>query len=558
MRHHDRDVDAPSVIEGVLRWADLRPDDPAIVFREGATWSPPLSQAELRRAVFGAAHALANAGLAAGDRVVLAVDTGLPVVAGFLGALALGAVPVLAAPWLGGMGGGQLYLKKLCREVELVDSRLVVVSQGMLEAVSSVGRPLLADDALRASADAPPRPIRSDPDQLCTIQLTSGSTGTSRAVRVTNRNAIANAEALRDGVPDLAEPSVVAWLPLFHDMGLHGALLFQLLYGNTARLMPPAHFIRDPGVLLDAIGRFRPTYIVGPNFSFALLARALGRRSPDPELLSSIRCTWNGAEPIQAESIERFIAAAAPFGYSPGAMMPCFGLGEATLVVSCTRPGDGLAVDVVDADALSRGTAQPLAAGGRPARVVSCGAPVRHMEIDILDDDGRILGERQVGEVACRGPAVSPGYFADDDATRAVFRDGRAMTGDLGYLAGGRLHVVGRKKEILIVHGQKYSPQSVEWAAESVDGIRRGRSAAFAVPNQDTGTEDVVIACESTLPPDQHGEVVRRVAARVLEETGLKVAAHIFPAGIAPKTSSGKIMRGAAREMFLQWRAGGG
>lgn len=558
MQQDDRDVNAGSVIEAVLRWADLRPDQPAVGFREGDAWSPPLTYAELRRAVFGAAHALANAGVQAGDRVLLAVDTGQPAVAGFLGALALGAVPVLAAPWLGGMGGGQLYLKKLCREVELVDARLVVVAAGMLEAVAAVGRPLLADDALRASADAPPHPIRSDLDQLCTIQLTSGSTGTSRAVRVTNRNAIANAEALRDRVPDLPDTTVVAWLPLFHDMGLHGALLFQLLYGNGTRLMPPAHYIRNPRALLDGIARFRPSYLVGPNFSFVLLARALAGREPDPALLSSVRCTWNGAEPIQADTVERFLEVAAPFGYSPGAMMPCYGLGEATLVVSCTRPGDGLAVDVVDADALARGIAQPLAAGGRPARVVSCGAPVRHMQIDILDDEGRILGERQVGEVACSGPAVSPGYFADDDATRAVFRDGRAMTGDLGYLAGGRLHLVGRKKEVLIVHGQKYAPQAVEWAAETVDGVRRGRSAAFSVPNPDTGTEDVVIACESNLPPDRHPELVRQVAARVLEETGLKVSPYMFPGGIAPKTSSGKIMRGAAREMFLQWRAGGG
>jgi fatty-acyl-CoA synthase len=178
------------------------------------------------------------------------------------------------------------------------------------------------------------------------------------------------------------------------------------------------------------------------------------------------------------------------------------------------------------------------------------------MQVAILDEAGGRLGERRVGEVACAGDAVSPGYWGDDEATRTVFHDGWVHTGDLGYLSGGQLYLVGRKKDVLIVHGQKYAPQAVEWAAEEVEGVRRGRSAAFAVPNADTGTEDVVIACESTLPPDQHADLVRTIAARILEQTGLKVAAHIFPAGIAPKTSSGKIMRGAAREMFLQWRAG--
>jgi fatty-acyl-CoA synthase len=547
------DVDAGSVIEAVLGWAERAPDRFAVGFRGASGWEPPLSFGALGRAIFGAAHALAGAGVGPGDRVVLAVDSNLPAVAGFFGALALGAVPVLVAPWAGGLGSGPFYVKKLSHEAGLVDARLVVVPSAMAAHLAEVGRPLLGEDELRRDADSPPRTIAATEDQLCTLQLTSGSTGFPRAVEVTNRNAIANAEALCANNRNRETEVTVVWLPLFHDMGLQGGLLSQVLYGNGSYFIPPAQFVRDPGVMLDAIARFRPSFIAGPNFSYPLMARALEKRAPDPEMLSSIRCCYNGAEPIQAASVERFLEAAAPFGFSPGAMIPCFGLGEATLVVSATRPGDGLVVDVVDRALLASGVARPVQPGGIAAPMVSCGPPVRHMQVEILDEEGRAVEERRLGEITCRGPSVSPGYFGDDEATRASFRDGRILTGDLGYMANGQLHVVGRRKDVLVVHGQKYPPQAVEWAAESVEGVRRGRAAAFSVPDPDKGTEEVIVACESNLPAEQHPDMLWRVVTRVLEETGLRVKAHVFPAGIVPKTSSGKIKRQDARAMFLDW-----
>ena len=546
-----------SVVQAVIDRGRIDPDRPAICFRGARDWDAPLSGAELEQAIHGAARALADAGVTAGDRVLLAIDTGLPVVAGLLGSIALGAVPVVAAPYYGGLGEASIYLRKLHETVSLTGARLTVVPAAMREHLAGLGTPLLADEALRRE-EAVPLPLHpSAASDTCMLQLTSGSTGVPRAVRVTHGNVLANVHAIDGHAACTAEDRMLAWIPLFHDMGLQGALLYTLLYGFPTYLMSPSVFIRSPGVWLEAIGRHRATMIVAPNFSYTLVRRVLERKQLDPELLSSVRMTWNGAEPIQAESLEGFIQAAAPYGYAREAMKPCYGLGEATLIVSCTPPGEGPHIDQVASDALADGIASPAAEGGATTRVVSCGTPVRGMQVRVIDEAGAELPERRVGEVVVSGAAVSPGYFEDDEATRATFRDGWLYTGDLGYLAGGHLYLVGRRKDVLIVHGQKFAPQAVEWAAEKVEGVRVGRSAAFSVPDPAEGSERVIVACESKVPPERHGELARAIAARALEETGLRVEACIVPPGTVPKTTSGKIQRSAARALFLRMTGGG-
>ena len=539
------------VVQAIIERLRSQPDRIAVCFRGARDWDPPVTGAELERAIHGAARALAEAGVTAGDRVLLAIDTGLPVVAALLGGVALGAVPVIAAPYYGGLGEASTYLAKLQETIELTEARLTVVPAAMREHLAGLGTPLLADEALRREAD--PLPLQpSAASDTCLLQLTSGSTGIPRAVRVTHGNVFANARAIDGHAASTADDRILAWIPLFHDMGLQGALLYPLLHGFPTYLMSPSVFIRSPGVWLESIGRHRATMILAPNFSYTLVRRVLQRKPVDPELLSSVRITWNGAEPIQAESLEAFVEAAAPYGYARQAMKPCYGLGEATLVVSCTSAGEGPRIDLVASDALADGVASPVSGGEPCTRVVSCGTPAAGMRIRVLDEAGGELPDRRVGEVVVASPSVSPGYHGDDRATRATFRDGWLHTGDLGYLADGHLYLVGRRKDVLIIHGQKFAPQAVEWAAEKVEGVRAGRTAAFSVPDAAEGSERVIVACECLVPPEQHAELARAIAARTLDETGLRVEAWIVPRGTVPKTTSGKIQRSVARALFLR------
>jgi acyl-CoA synthetase (AMP-forming)/AMP-acid ligase II len=348
----------------------------------------------------------------------------------------------------------------------------------------------------------------------------------------------------------------VTWLPLFHDMGLVAYVVMPLILGYPCHLMSPFAFLARPASWLSLITRVRGTTSAAPNFAYGLCARKISDEECRGLDLSSWRVACNGAEPVTPEVVAAFSRRFAPYGFDPAAMLPCYGLAEDTLCVASRRPGEGARVERVCREELERrGVVRPPREGEPAAVMVSVGRPLLNHEVLLLDPEGTPLPERRVGEIAVRSPSVMHGYLPGTEGEVALRPDGWLLTGDLGYLADGELFVVGRKKDLVIRGGRNYFPQDLEEAVSRVPGVRPGRAVALSVV--DPAGECVVIAAEcrqgwegeaAALQESIRGAVF--AAVRFLPDDVVLLPPHALPL-----TSSGKVMRPAARTLYLErWR----
>ncbi|MEU6073185.1 AMP-binding protein [Micromonospora sp. NPDC047074] len=490
------------------------------------------------------AGVLRRDGLGAGCRVGLLADTGVELVAALQAVwLVGGAVTVLPLPPRGGPGRHEL-TRAVAADAGF---HLVVAADELPAGAVPPGTPLVSLATLvRRAADAAPAAVaRPDPADLAVVQYTSGSTRRPRGVPVSHAHLAANLTAIRHATGherDHPGP-LLSWLPLYHDMGLVGALTMTMTCGCAAVLISPAAFVRQPAVWLAAVRTYRPTWSGGPNFAFGLLTRLL-RRSPETDL-SSLRQLVSGGEPVDASTVAAFLDEAARHGLDPDVFTPAYGLAESTLAVTCPPRGRGLRVDRVDPDALAeRGAAVPATRGGRQRALVRLGHPVPGASVRIVDRrTGAELGERRVGHVEVAGPSVVGRYWGEP----ATAPGGWLRTGDLGYLVDGELVVCGREKDLVIVAGRNVHPADVEAAAAVVPGVRAGGVAAFGVPSP--GGERLVVAVETT---DARPEVLcRAVRAAVVDGVGVTPAeVCAVPPRRLPKTTSGKLRRAEARRLY--------
>ena len=403
-----------------------------------------------------------------------------------------------------------------------------------------------ADRAGRATWQAPP----VDPDALAILQFTSGSTSDPKGVMLPHRTVAANLDAIAHATAlDPDDDVLVSWLPLYHDMGLVGLLTTALTTGTQLVLGAPTDFTSSPSRWMEWISTYGGTATAGPNFSYVLAARALGR---GPELdLSRLRIALNGAEPVDPATVARFVEAGARHGLRPGAVFPAFGMAEVAIAGTFPEPLSGLRVDAVDRRVLeAERYAAPVAPDGEGARQLAIlGRPVQGLEVRVVDPiTGAELLDREVGELEIRGTSVTPGYYKRPDANAELFHDGWLRTGDLAYLLDGEMVMCGRIKDVIIVGGRNVFPEDIERALADVEGVRAGNVIAFGVEQQ--GKEGVVVVAESR--SEDPGEVRRTVAARVRAAVGLPAKDIVLVApGSLPKTSSGKLQRSLCKTRYL-------
>lgn len=496
------------------------------------------------------AAVLADAGLGRGHRVGLLGDTGLDLVCALQGVwMAGGAITVLPLPTRADQPG---YLEAVlavvadaCLDLLIIDDLMAPATAPLLAAGTAV-MPLAA---LTRAADATPAasPVRPEPADLAILQYTSGSTRAPRGVPVTHAHLVANLAAIRTATSDgSTEPNrMLSWLPLYHDMGLIGFLALPMSLGWPLVLQSPICFRTRPASWLRAIERYRPVASAAPNFAYRLMTRLLraGLRAD----LSSLEFLLSGGEPVDPAAMAEFAAAARPCGLDPLAIVPAYGLAEATLAVSFSPRGRGLCVDAVDPTLLeTQGVAEP-ARSGQPARqLVRLGPPVSGTSVRIVDRTTALeVGERRVGHIEVRGPSVVGNYHGEPPPTTA---DAWLRTGDLGYLADGELVVCGREKDMLIVGGRNVFPHDVECVAAEVPGVRIGRVAAFGIAG--SAGDRLVVAVENR---DADPETLRRsVSVAVAIEIGLTPSeVVVLPPGRLPRTSSGKLRRAETRRRYL-------
>jgi acyl-CoA synthetase (AMP-forming)/AMP-acid ligase II len=553
------------VLSRLESWASLHPDRVClerIEFpRDGSIRRLPFTTAALLEGVQRTASLLAGLGVRSGDRVLLCLPASETFLQIFLGLHWLGAAAV-PLPSLGGMGGKAQLTERVLAVLADCRPRLVLGDAGTLRALAGEpaalaghGARLVDADALRQGSAGPvepvPRHVAADGDTAF-IQYTSGSTGQPRGVVVTQGNLRANLRAADLKMQCTQDDRLVTWLPVFHDMGLVGGLLFPLYAGHCAVVMQPMAFLARPLRWLSLISAVRGTISPAPNFAYQLCAdkvRDVDLASLD---LGSWRLALNGAEPIHAAVLERFAARFAPCGFSPRALYPVYGLAEATLSVAFPEPGEPLRIDKVERAALAAGTARPaVAEGPGVASFVSVGSALPEHEITVVDPGSRApCDERCVGEITVRGPSISPGYFRLEGPPEAPVTELR--TGDLGYFAGGRLYVVDRIKDLVIVAGRNLVPSDVERSA-AVSGLRPGRAVAFGVPDPEGGTEGLVVVVEGPAQASPDASALRaRIVEAVRDHHGVvPIDVRLVRAGAIPRTSSGKLMRRRARELYL-------
>jgi amino acid adenylation domain-containing protein len=501
-----------------------------------------------------------------GERALLLYPPGLEFVSAFVGCLCAGVVAVPAYPPASSHGLPRLL--SIARDsrpgVILSDSRTCSRLETLVaKAPELEGLRWLATDEIPDSRAGDWRPPEIHPDSLAFLQYTSGSTANPKGVRVTHGNLLHNQELIRSAFRQSEESVVVGWLPLYHDMGLIGNVLQPLYTGSTCYLMSPLDFLQRPVRWLQAISRYRGTTSGGPNFAYDLCVRKTTARERSELDLRSWSLAFNGAEPVRAATLERFAEAFADSGFRADAFFPCYGLAEATLLVS----GDGEApVPVVTwfaARPLEESRIEERAAdagGSRP--LVASGRVAGDQRVLIVEPETcRPRPPDRVGEIWIQGRSVAAGYWENPDETARTFGarlstgEGPFLrTGDLGFLHGGRLFIAGRLKDLIIVRGRNHYPQDIERTVEeSHPCFRPGCGAAFSVEVEGEERLVVVQEVERTAARDLEAEqavaALRRGVAEIHE---IEVwTAVLVRAGGVPKTSSGKVRRGACRQAFL-------
>jgi acyl-CoA synthetase (AMP-forming)/AMP-acid ligase II len=414
--------------------------------------------------------------------------------------------------------------------------------------------------------DCPPAPWNGDrevgvrSDSLALIQYTSGSTGEPRGVALTHANLLANQRAIRDAFDVRPDEVALSWLPLYHDMGLIGAVFQSLHSGATTYLMSPLTFGQWPARWLRAISELGVTVSGGPNFAFQQCVD----RVRDDELATLDLSAWDfaycGAEPVRPRTLEAFCQRFAPAGFRPESLLICYGLAEATLLVAGRRRRSGLRTFAADRRSLEAGRARP-GEDGDAVDLVSVGVPPPEHEVRIIDPVTLTECEPgEIGEIWVRGPSVASGYWRRVEESARTFRatlsGGRTSylrTGDVGFVDGGELFVTGRLKDLIVVRGRNIHPHDIEDAASASDRAVGAHGAAFALGATADGTDRVVLVQELRRHYDgELGEIASRIRSGVLASTGVTIDRVVLVRSRrVPLTSSGKVRRRECRRQLL-------
>lgn len=500
---------------------------------------------------------------ARGERAVLLFPPGADYVAAFFGCLYAGAVAVPVYP-----PTDPRQLPRLQGVLRDCDPRFLLTMSALTPEISQlVGgaetgsgvRVIACDAPLERRADVPADiAVNTDPATPAFLQYTSGTTGTPKGVVVSHANLLANSEFIRTRFGHDAESRGVIWLPPYHDMGLIGGILQPIYAGFEVTLLSPLSFLRDPGFWLRTISTYGATTSGGPNFAFDLTVRKVPEDVKDQLDLSTWTVAFTGAEQVRPATLSHFAQAFARCGFDARAFFPCYGLAEATLMVSGGWKHDGPLVRAFSAGGLEVGQASESDGTQQERQLVGCGRADAGHEIRIVDGGARAEGE--VGEIWVRGPSVSAGYWGCGDGGTGTLDGQRYLrTGDLGFFDGGELFVTGRSKDVIVLRGRNYSPDDLELTVGASDRrFRPGRGAAFTAGTDD---EQLVIVYEVVphLTTEACAEVVSAARRAVTGVHGLAVdTVVLLPPGKLPTTSSGKVQRSRCRELFTTGSLGHG
>ena len=521
-------------------------------YLEGESQERLVTYEELHERALGILRYLQDLGARPGDRLILFVASNEQFIDAFWAAIQGGIIPVPVA-----LGLSEEHRLKLLRIARKLGQPFIYADRKALDRVGAFAadaadaatykqlgaRAFYVDQVEDISKHGKTHKAR--PGDTAFIQFSSGSTSEPKGVVLTHANVLANARGVAAAAQLRQDDTSLSWMPLTHDMGLIGfhIILFAAQLWNY--LMPTELFVRRPLLWMQLAARKRITVTSSPNFGYRHFLKVLGERPVEELDLSALRLIFNGAEPISAALCEQFLARLAPAQLAPTALFPVYGLAEATLAVSFSRPESALQTVNLDRHRLGVGeAARSVAREDRDAaEFVGVGRAVPFCELRLTGPSGALMESGAIGHIEISGASVSSGYFEDPAANAAGFTaDGWLRTGDLGVQIDGDLYITGRAKDIIFVNGQNYYPHDLENIAQRALGLELGKVVASAsrVPGADTDL--LVMFVLHRMEMKEFLPVAIEVARLINEHAGLEVA-EVVPVKRIPKTTSGKIQR---------------
>lgn len=511
---------------------------------------------ELREDALAMARRLIALGVVPQDRIALIAETGPDFAALFFGCIYAGAWPV-PLPLPTSFGGRDAYVDQLAVQMKSADPKYLFYPDELDSMAGDAARICgtkgiswtgfgdypLSDAALPTASG----------DDIAYLQYSSGSTRFPHGVAVTHHALLNNLAAHSHGMNIQPSDRCVSWLPWYHDMGLVGCFLSPVANQVSTDYLKTEDFARRPLAWLDLISRNKGTTLsYSPTFGYDICARRVSSQTHAAERfdLSRWRVAGNGADMIRPDVMQAFVDAYGDAGFKASAFLPSYGLAEATLAVSIMPPGEGISVELVEESELSG----IPAAADKPKRfraIVNCGKPVRDMTVEVRAEDGSLMEERSIGRIWASGPSIMHSYFRDEVSTSACMKHGWLDTGDMGYMSDGYVFVVGRAKDMIIINGKNHWPQDIEWAVEQLPGFKSGDIAAFAITTP--GGEElpaVLVQCRTT-DLAERTKLRDTIRDKVRAITGMHCIIELVPPRTLPRTSSGKLSRAKARNLYL-------
>ncbi len=527
------------------------------------------------------AQAIQTAGIQPGEVVVLILQHGEALINAFFGAVLHGAIPAIM-PFLTEKLSPDIYRRSLTALFEITAPAAVITYP---EFSNEIRQALQTDSSVRVvltSTDISPAPevdfdrlsgLQRKPEDIVLLQHSSGTTGLQKGVALSHQAVFNQLHSYSQALGLNSSDVIVSWLPLYHDMGLIAGFILPILCQVPLILISPFDWVRAPHRLLQVVSEYTGTLTWLPNFAYNFCAQKIRERELDGVDLSSWRAVINCSEPMYWSSHQLFLERFQPYGLRAEALATCYAMAENVFAVTQGGIERPVTVDRVSQESLlSKHIALPASNGETTVNMLSAGELIANTQVRVVDENKVDLPERYIGEIALQSDCMLTGYYNRDDLTEKAFHQGWYLTGDLGYVAGGELYITGRKKDMIIVGGKNIYPQDLESLASEVPGIHPGRVVAFGVPNEETGTEDVVIVAETDLlenapdqtpdtgnPSERLNQIANEIRQRVTRGSDIALRyVKIVDRGWLLKTSSGKVARNANRDKYLAEQAAQG
>jgi fatty-acyl-CoA synthase len=541
----------------LLRRLEEEPNGEAcrLVSRDGEVVSVSMRSLIERAMAYASAY-----GPASPDRKIIGVClySGLDLHAAFLGAIWAGHIPTMLAPPSPRMEPGK-YIDSFCRMLRHVRPSYLVVDTTATErfdrlALRDFPEATLIDPANVPAADGVD-PWAGKADEVALLQHSSGTTGLQKGVALTHQAIIKHNFVYAERLSPAGDDRIVSWLPLYHDMGLIACFMLPLLLRIPFVEISPFDWVLRPASLLEQIHRQRGTLCWLPDFAFRFMAESVRLNELPPDLnLTSIRAWVNCSEPVYHSAHVAFYNRFREYGVNWQQFTASYAMAENVFAVTQSLPGD-YRVLRVNRRVFSEAHRIELDDSDGSLEFVSNGRPVAGTEVSVIDKDGKPMAENAVGEIAIRGDCRFAGYFRRDDLTKqSLIGEGWFQTGDLGFVHDGEIYVTGRKKDLIIIQGRNFYPADIETIVSEIDGVVPGRAVAFGVPNENTGTELLIVIAETI---DHRSEQARHLALRIRNVVAqeldcIPADVRVVPTRWLIKSTSGKLARADNRNKYLE------